>query len=83
MTKQEIQDTAAKLCGVLSELAFEYEVVNSSRSDQKSCYVYVRRPRYLEIRISDHVGRHRKKHFDIGPHGITLEQAIAELREWR
>ena len=83
MTKQELQDMTAKLCGILTELGFEYHYEADNRSDRKSHYIYVRKPAYMEIRLSDHAGnrvKHRKR-FDIGPHGITLEQAVVDLQQ--
>jgi len=85
MQKVEIQDMAAKLCGVLGDLGFEYDIQADNRGGHKSFYIYARRPRYMEIRISDHPagkrGKHRKT-FDIGPHGVSLDHAISEIRQW-
>jgi hypothetical protein len=87
MTAQEIKDIAARICGALTEFGFEYHFEADNRSGWKSCYIYVRKPIYMEIRISDHPQNKvkRRKQFDIGPHGMSPEAAIAEikqLREW-
>ena len=81
MTKQEVQDIVAKLCGALSDLGCIYEVTADNRSNRKSQYIYIRKPTYAEIRVSDHppVAK-RKKQFDVGPHGMTVEAVIDELR---
>lgn len=81
MTKQEIHDTVAKLCGVLTDLGCQFEFEADNRSDRRSYYIYVRRPKYMEIRVSDHAANkvRRRKQFDIGPHGISLERAIEEI----
>jgi hypothetical protein len=84
MTKGEIQDVAARLCGALTELGFEYHFEADNRSARKSAYIYVRRPRYMQIRISDHPSGRRRRHtFDVGPHGVTLEHALAEIGTWK
>lgn len=70
----------AKLCGALTDLGFEYHFEADNRSARKSHYIYVRRPISMEIRLSDHAGR-RAKRFDVGPHGMTVDQAIAELTQ--
>lgn len=85
MTKQQIQDDAAKLCGLLSELGYEYHTEGDNRgSSHRSVYIIVRRPRYMEIRVSDHPMNKikRRKALDVGPHGITLEQAKKEINDW-
>jgi hypothetical protein len=85
MTKRQIQDDAAKLCGLLCELGYEYHTEGDNRgSSHRSVYIIVRRPRYMEIRVSDHPMNKikRAKTFDIGPHGTALEQAIKDITEW-
>jgi hypothetical protein len=81
MKKQEIQEAVAKLCAALSGLGFQYDIEGDNRSDRKSFYIYVRRPIYMEIRISDHPMNKikRRKTYDIGPHGISVDAAIAEI----
>lgn len=81
MTRREIEETTAKLCGALTELGFEYHTEADNRSNRRSHYIYARRPIYMEIRVSDHPpGKvQRRKRFDIGPHGISVEQAIEEI----
>lgn len=86
MTKGEIQDIAARICGTLTELGFEYHFEADNRSERKSCYIFVRRPRYMEIRISDHPSNRRRRHartFDIGPHGMTVEGVLNDIAEWK
>lgn len=80
MTKQEVVDIATKLCGVLTDMGCEYHFETDNRSKSKSCYIYVRRPKYMEIRISDHPpGRRRYTQFDIGPHGLSVETALEKI----
>lgn len=81
MRKNEIQEMAAAVCGLLTELGCEYHFEADNRSSKRSAYIYVRRPKYMEIRVSDHAaGRVRRhKQFDIGPHGISVDQAIADI----
>lgn len=81
MKKQNVQDMAARLCGALTELGCQYEFQGDNRSDHHSIYFWVRRPKYIEIRVSDHAINKvkRRKQFDIGPHGMPLEQAIEEI----
>jgi hypothetical protein len=83
LTKQEIADATARLCSVLTGLGFEYHFEADNRGGNKSHYIYVRRPIYMEIRISDHPMNKikRRKRFDIGPHGISLDQAIEQITE--
>ena len=80
---REIQEIVAALCGALSGLGCEYHFEAGTLAHRRSYYIYVRRPKYMEIRISDHAAnkiRHRKR-FDVGPHGMTLEQATREITE--
>jgi hypothetical protein len=83
MTKQEVQDMVAKLCGVLTELGCEYHYEADNRSNRHSHYIYVRRPKYMEIRVSDHPANkiRGRKAFDIGPHGMPLDLALEEIRQ--
>lgn len=82
MTKTEIREMATTLCGTLTDLGFEYHVEADNRGNRRSHYIYVHRPIYMEIRVSDHRhGTGRRKRFDIGPHGLSLEQAIKEITE--
>lgn len=83
MAKQEVQEMTARLCSVLTELGCEYHFEADNRSKWHSHYIYVRRPKYTEIRISDHAINKikRRKTFDIGPHGMPLDQAIKEITE--
>lgn len=84
MTKQEVHELAVALCGKLTELGFEYHVEADNRSNQKSQYVFVRRPIYMEIRVSDHpADSKRRKHIDVGPHGISVEKAIETITALR
>ena len=39
MHRMEIQDMAAKLCGVLSDLGFEYDTQADNRGGYKSFYI--------------------------------------------
>lgn len=84
MTKQEIRDLTAKLCGFLTELGYQYHFEADNRSSSKSCYIFVRSRRYMEIRISDHPMRKRRRRqtYDIGPHGVALDQAMKEIAEY-
>lgn len=82
MHKSEVMDTAASLCGILTDLGCIYEFEADNRSQNKSVYIYVRRPRYFQVRVSDHP---RKKHarkmmIDIGPHGLSLDEAIVQIK---
>lgn len=81
MTKQEVQDIAAQLCGALTDLGCEYHFEADNRSNRHSHYIYVRRPKYIEIRISDHPRKKGKlrKQLDVGQHGVSLERAIEEI----
>jgi hypothetical protein len=84
VTKDEIKDIATRLCGALSELGFEYHFEADNRSARKSAYIFVRRPRYMQIRISDHPSRRKRRHtFDVGPHGVTLDHALREIATWK
>jgi len=80
-TKNDIQDMAAQICSALTTLGCDYHFEADNRSNRKSVYIYVRRPKYTEIRVSDHpIGKvQRRKTFDVGPHGLPVEQAIKEL----
>jgi hypothetical protein len=77
--KIDVQGMAAAVCGVLTELGCEYHFEADNRSDRSSHYIYVRRPKYIEIRVSDHPTSRRRKQFDIGPHGLPIDRAIAEI----
>jgi hypothetical protein len=70
-----------KLCTELAKLGCEYHFEASDRPRQHSHYVYVRRPKYIEIRVSDHAANKikRRKTFDIGPHGMSLDRAVEEI----
>lgn len=83
-SRQEIQDMAAKVCGLLTDLGFEYHFEADNRANHKSFYIFVRRPKYTEIRVSDHpIGKvRRRKRFDIGPHAMSLDAAMKEIAVW-
>lgn len=83
MSKKQVEDTVAKLLGALAELGCEFHFESDNRANRHSHYVYVRRPKYIEIRVSDHPANkaRRRKAFDIAPHGTSLEQAIMGITE--
>ena len=80
-SKNEIQDMVASICGVLTGLGCQYEFEADNRSDRRSHYIYVRRPKYFEIRVSDHRANkmRRRKMFDIGPHGMPYDHAVQAI----
>jgi hypothetical protein len=77
--KQEIQDMAARLCSVLTDLGCDFHFEADNRSSHRSHYIYVRRPKYIEIRVSDHRATKRPKQFDVGPHGMPVDHAIQAI----
>lgn len=83
MSKKEVQDTVARLLSALAGLGCEFHFESDNRASRHSHYVYVRRPKYIEIRVSDHPANKikRRKTFDIGPHGMSLEQAVEGITE--
>lgn len=83
MTKKAVEDTVAKLLTALANLGCEFHFEADNRASRHSHYVYVRRPKYIEIRVSDHPANKikRRKAFDIGPHGMSLEKAVEGITE--
>lgn len=81
MKKNEVHEMTASVCSALTNLGCEYHFESDNRSQNRSHYIYVRRPKYIEIRVSDHpINKvRRRKQFDIGPHGLSVEQAIGEI----
>lgn len=83
--KFAVRDAVGRLCRSLSALGCVYEIEGSA-----SQYVYVRRPLPAKFRVSDHrpklsrflrdTGR-ALYFFDIGPHNLTVQQAVDAYRE--
>lgn len=83
MHKKDVAAMTGELCSALSRLGCEYDCSSSHQASLKSHYIYVRRPKYFEIRVSDHSIKKvkRRKTFDVGPHGVSVEQAVSEITE--
>lgn len=82
MDKKDLQTITARLSSVLTDLGFEFHMEADNRPSHRSHYLYVRRPVYVEIRVSDHVPTRlssKRKRIDVGPHATSLEDAIKEI----
>lgn len=85
-------EAVVQLCNLLDRLGCIYELRGDNRvqhlnsrqfpvREHRSRYIYVSRPKYIEIRVSDHKQNkiRRRKTFDVGPHGLSLEQAVGQI----
>ena len=85
----EIVGTTERLCGALSDLGCVYEVEFDNRGGKRSRYIYVRKPVSVKIRVSDHrsdrmekdKARSRQMVLDVGKHGLSWEEAVAQIHE--
>lgn len=88
MTKQSIADDSEQLCGALSDMGCEFHWEADNRGGFNSRYVFVRRPVAAKIRVSDHksdrIERAKEKSrtllLDVGPHGLSWQDAVAQIR---
>lgn len=82
-------DVAADLTRELEALGCVYEWSGDNRSHRTSRYIFVRRPLPATFRVADHpserinkaVVKARGQIFDVGPHAMTVEQALAAYKE--
>lgn len=93
MAKETVRDVVTALCGALSDLGCVYDCDFDNRGGQnKSCYVFVRKPLPAKLRVSDHrssridkdKGRAKMLIIDIGvgarvKNAITWQEAITQI----
>lgn len=82
-------DLAADLARQLSDMGCVYEWEGDNRSYRNSRYIFVRRPVAAKFRVADHpsdriqkdLGRSRGRVYDVGPHAMSVEQAIEAFKQ--
>lgn len=87
--KIAIEGAHLSLCGALADMGCIYETHADNRGGSRSCYIFVRKPKALKVRVSDHGSDRVKKDathskvpiFDVRTdgRGLTVQQAIAEI----
>lgn len=86
----DIADNSGKVCAGLDSLGCQYYLEADNRGGKRaSQYIIVRKPVAAKIRVSDHrsnwvernAGRSKTVIVDVGPHGVTWQDAVKAIEE--